>query len=233
MDLKPYFETSNGKLYCCDALELLKQLPTVDAVITDPPYGSNAFTWDRATIELHIRFLEDVHDIMIDGAPIFMFYAPMHLHEILPHFVNLFRLRNIIVWHHPNIYAYGKTYGGDRFKSTWEAILYGIKGEKPRIADANKCLFNNYGRSFDVIVMPAPTKTLHPAQKPEKLIEMLVRCFTKRSDLVLDPFLGSGTTAVVAERLGRRWIGIEKDKRFCEIARERILKSTSISRGWW
>ena len=230
--LEPYFKTKYGTLYCGDALKIIDNLNVkVDAVITDPPYGSKVFGWDGVDVEFHICFLNKVINVMKEGAPIFMFYPPMRLHEILPEFTKLFKLRNIVVWHHPNIYAYGKVYGTDRFKSTWEAILYGIKGDRPKAINANTCLYRNYGKSFDVIIMPAPNKPLHPAQKPEKLIEMLINCFTNPSDIVLDPFLGSGTTAIVAERLGRRWIGIEISKEFCDLCISRL--KTGFSIDWW
>ena len=65
-------------------------------------------------------------------------------------------------------------------------------------------------------------KVGHPSQKPERLIEMLVASSSQVGDWVLDPFLGSGTTAVVCERLGRRWIGIERDAGYCRIAATRL-----------
>ena len=65
-------------------------------------------------------------------------------------------------------------------------------------------------------------KVGHPSQKPERLIEILVASGSKRGDRVLDPFMGSGTTAVVCERLGRRWIGVEKDPEYCRMAQGRL-----------
>ena len=62
----------------------------------------------------------------------------------------------------------------------------------------------------------------HPSQKPVALIEKLIACSTDEGDLVLDPFLGSGTTAVVAERMRRRWLGIEKDAGYVAMAQERL-----------
>ena len=62
----------------------------------------------------------------------------------------------------------------------------------------------------------------HPSQKPLDLISKLIAASTDKGDLVVDPFLGSGTTAVVAQTLGRRWIGIEADAKFVELARKRI-----------
>jgi len=65
-------------------------------------------------------------------------------------------------------------------------------------------------------------KKVHPTQKPEALLYRVILASTKLGDIVLDPFFGTGTTGVVAKRLGRRWIGIEKDARYVQIARERI-----------
>lgn len=65
-------------------------------------------------------------------------------------------------------------------------------------------------------------RALHPAQKPGRLIEILLAASTNQGDIVLDPFLGTGTTAVIAERLGRHWIGIESNAEYIAAAEERI-----------
>lgn len=62
----------------------------------------------------------------------------------------------------------------------------------------------------------------HPSQKPEALIERIVLSSSAPGELVIDPFLGSGTTAVIAKRHGRKWIGIEKNKEYAEMARARL-----------
>lgn len=67
-------------------------------------------------------------------------------------------------------------------------------------------------------------KTPHPTQKPEELIRKLVLASSNKGDLVLDPFIGSGTTAVVAEQLGRRWLGCDNDRTCIGWAIERIKK---------
>lgn len=72
----------------------------------------------------------------------------------------------------------------------------------------------------------------HPAQKPLKLVERIVLASSDRGDLVLDPFLGSGTTAVVAKKFGRRWIGIERDVDYVAMARGR-LKAVGKSDEKW
>ena len=67
-----------------------------------------------------------------------------------------------------------------------------------------------------------PENTEHPTQKPEKLIAKLMLASSKPHDVVLDPFLGSGTTAVVAQKLSRKFVGIEGDKKYCCIAQKRL-----------
>jgi len=64
----------------------------------------------------------------------------------------------------------------------------------------------------------------HPTQKPECLLERIILCSTQVGDLVLDPFMGSGTTCVVAKRLKRKYIGIEKDVKYYEIAKRRLYE---------
>jgi len=65
-------------------------------------------------------------------------------------------------------------------------------------------------------------KVGHPSQKPEALIERIILSSSKPGDWVIDPFLGSGTTAVIAEKLKRNWIGIEKSQEYAELARKRL-----------
>lgn len=65
-------------------------------------------------------------------------------------------------------------------------------------------------------------KVGHPSQKPEALIERIIQSSTRTGDLVIDPFSGSGTTAVVAQKLGRKWLGIERDKKFVKMASTRL-----------
>jgi modification methylase len=62
----------------------------------------------------------------------------------------------------------------------------------------------------------------HPTQKPECLLYRVLLACTKKGDVVLDPFFGTGTTGAVARRLGRQWIGIEREKRYVKVARQRI-----------
>lgn len=72
-------------------------------------------------------------------------------------------------------------------------------------------------------------KVGHPSQKPISLIRLLISASTRKGDYVLDPFLGSGTTAVAAQELGRRWLGIEINPQYVQIAQKRISEVIAIS----
>lgn len=110
------------------------------------------------------------------------------------------------------VQAISSQYGGARGRrDTWQPHPLGAK---PR----------------DVIEVPVicngmVEKTDHPTQKPEVLIERLIRASSAAGQLVVDPFVGSGTTAVVAERLGRRWLAGDADARYVGLARERLKDS--------
>lgn len=67
-----------------------------------------------------------------------------------------------------------------------------------------------------------PENTEHPTQKPEKLLAKIIMASSKKGDLIFDPFLGSGTTAVVAKKLSRSYLGIEKDKKFAALTKKRL-----------
>jgi site-specific DNA-methyltransferase (adenine-specific) len=81
---------------------------------------------------------------------------------------------------------------------------------------------SNFWSDITIPFWSMPENTDHPTQKSEKLIAKLVLASSNPGDLVWDPFLGSGTTAVVAEKLGRRYWGIEQDQEYCLLALRRL-----------
>ena len=83
-------------------------------------------------------------------------------------------------------------------------------------------LLNSHGDPMALLVNPLPLKAAHYATYPPKLVEPFVRAATRTGDMVLDPFAGSGTTLLVAQRLGRRAIGIELSAEYCALAKERL-----------
>lgn len=86
---------------------------------------------------------------------------------------------------------------------------------------------SNFWDDISIPFWSMPENTDHPTQKPEKLIAKLILASSKPGDIVFDPFLGSGTTAVVAQKLGRRYCGIEINKDYCLWAAKRLVNSLS------
>jgi site-specific DNA-methyltransferase (adenine-specific) len=229
-----YFETALGVLYLGDAVEVLKSLPSecVDLVIADPPYNSG-IEWDRKDDEWQFLWLEEAKRVMKEGASLYVFFAPLNMYGVEGWIRKNLTLKNVMVWWHPNLYGAGMSYGSDRWKSTWDVVFYAVKGKRAKhgkkVAEEGYKL-NPNGGGFDVMVYPQSRPLLHRAQKPLELIMKLVYCSSNEGDVVLDPFLGSGTTAVACERLGRRWIGIELEERFCELAKKRLEEELRVSK---
>lgn len=214
-----------------DVLEVLKQIPdeSVDLVVADPPYNSS-IEWDKKDDEWQFQWLKEVKRVMKEGASLYLFFAPMNMYGVEGWIRQNLTLKNLIVWYHPNLYGAGLSYGSDRYKSTWDVVFYAIKGNKAKHGkNVSQEGYLKAGSGFDVVVEPQPRPLLHKAQKPLKIIERFIICSSNEGDMVLDPFLGSGTTAVACKRLGRRFIGIEIEEKFIQIAQRRIENCFSAS----
>jgi len=81
---------------------------------------------------------------------------------------------------------------------------------------------SNFWADITVPFWSMPENTEHPTQKPEKLLAKIILASTSKNNVVLDPFLGSGTTSVVAKKLGRKFVGIEQDETYCCLAEKRL-----------
>jgi modification methylase len=142
-----------------------------------------------------------------------------------------FWILNDIIWRKTNPMP---NFRGTRFTNAHETLIWCAKDEKARYTfnyRAMKALNDDLQMRSDW-VMPIcagservkgedGTKA-HPTQKPEALLYRVMLACTKPGDVVLDPFFGTGTTGAVARRLGRRWIGIEREAGYVKVARERI-----------
>jgi adenine-specific DNA-methyltransferase len=95
--------------------------------------------------------------------------------------------------------------------------------------DANVIFKGNPIWDFPNVKSNHPEKTIHPCQFPSELVERCVLALTDEGDLVLDPFIGSGTTAIAALKYDRRVIGIDRDSRYVQLARQRIADRTNLT----
>ena len=204
--MTPYYETELGKLYHGDCLEIMPHLEPVDLVLTDPPYGidyQSARRTDRAEWKPKIHgdheFPLWVFDLKPSNA-LFVWCRWDNLKEIPTP-------KSFIVWD-KCCHSMGDL--KHEFGRQWEAIAF-----YPQEQHHFK------RRPVDIIRHPkiSPEKLLHPNEKPVGVYFPLLR---SHDGIVLDPFLGSGTTAVACERLNRKWIGIEIEEKYCAIAKQRI-----------
>jgi modification methylase len=148
-----------------------------------------------------------------------------------------FWILNDIVWRKSNPMP---NFRGTRFTNAHETLLWCVKDEKARYTfnyRAMKALNDDLQMRSDWFlpicsggerVKGADGSKAHPTQKPEALLYRILLACTKPGDVVLDPFFGTGTTGAVARRLGRRWIGIEREPTYVKVARERIASTLPL-----
>lgn len=210
-----YYRTDLGVLYCADCLTILPHLEPVDLVLTDPPYllpgmkGAGCFGGRPALVGTQ-GFTDGGFDsfLLSQYENWFCFCSRHNLSDILK-MANGSRWA-LLHWCKPNpVPTCNNTYLSD--------VEYCVhKYSKGRLFGAMK------DKSLYFVHPCGNKKTEHPNEKPLPLIIKLVTLGSAISDMVVDPFLGSGTTAVACERLNRKWIGIEISEKYCEIAANRI-----------
>jgi len=212
-----------------DCLEVIKGIPdkSVDLVITDPPYklenhggGDNKNWWRNLNKSNHIDFMSDgFNDEVLNEfvrickvVNILIFCSNKQVSKLM----NIFEVKGysttLLAWHKKNAIPFGN----GKYISDIEFIVF-IRGKN---ATFNKSTNKENSKLFQYNY---PTgKRFHPAEKPAELIKRLLKIHSNKNDIILDPFLGSGTTVVACKELGRRYIGIEISPEYCEIARNRI-----------
>jgi site-specific DNA-methyltransferase (adenine-specific) len=200
--MTPYYEENGIQIFHGDCREILPSLPRVDAVITDPPYPNHGGYVSS------VKVAADYFEGQIETARWFCrtFTYPSYLvfwHELERPPVNL-PLVAMHVWHRSNTNR----------PSNYEAI-YEFAQETERASRVFSYPVVSVGLTGCV------EATGHPTQKPVKLMKRLIEL---RGDIsmILDPFMGSGTTLRAAKDLGRKAIGIEIEERYCEIAANRL-----------
>jgi len=238
------------KLINGDCFKELKKINTgtIDMIFADPPYflsndgitcksgkmvSVNKGSWDKISdvnekhkfnrkwIRLCKRVLKLNGSIWISGTLHNIYSIGMALEQ------EGFKIINNITWQKtnppPNLAC-------RCFTHSTEMILWAQKDDKKAKHYFNYDLMKelNGGKQMKDVWTGSLTKRSektegkHPTQKPEYLLERIILASTKEENVILDPFMGSGTTGVVAKRLGRQFIGIEKNEEYYEIAKRRI-----------
>lgn len=236
-------------LWLGDCLDLMTQIPnkSVDCIICDLPYGSTKCKWD--VIISFDKLWAEYKRIIKPGSAIVLFGTePFASHLRLS---NLKWFKYDWVWQksksgsaftakyrpvnkHEMILVFGKN------KTKYNPQLTEGKAYS-RVHDTSECDVNNHeigfnrkkvethndGFRYPITVQPFQQKwrrqdQLHPTQKPLALIEYLVKTYTNEGDLILDNCMGSVTTCLAAKNLNRQFIGIEREEKYFNIAKQRL-----------
>jgi len=226
--MKPYFETKLGKLYHGNCLEIMPRLHSVDALITDPPFaftggisaGNSSNISDQFFRHWWKEVAQKIHKSLRSEASGFI-WCDWKTAKILSdgfepqlQTYDFFRISQMI-FHHREMPGMGKP-----FRASIDMIAYlrGPKHKNPPISADTLNFISEYwyyGKHDH-----------HPAEKSPSICERLLNWCSTEQQTVIDPFFGSGTTAIACERLNRKWIGIEIEEKYCEISAKRIEQET-------
>lgn len=242
----PFYSSKGITLYCAKHEDILLKLAagTVDALITDPPYGTTQLEWDKGINWPH--FWAQANRVCKPRSPQVLFACGKFVNLLIntnpKHYrYDLIWEKNLAVGHldanrkplraHESILIFATLFRGS---------IYNPQMTKGKIHTRSKglCITKHYHNPK--AIMPGiktnlyhprsvlrfnnrtAAKSLHPTQKPLDLMQWLVRTYSNRNDLILDPFAGSGSTLVAAAHNGRRAIGVEQNPEYCEIIAKRL-----------
>jgi len=233
-------------LYLGDCIEVMKKLERnkVDLIFADPPYflsndgqsirsgkvvSVNKGDWDKKENYDNVdsftyNWLKECYRILKYDGTIWVSGTHHNIFDIEKNMKKIgFKIINIVIWHKsdppPLIYK-------NKFRFSYEFIIWAKKGGKHYFNYDEMYSVNNQEMEdvwfMDAVQMGEKKHGYHPTQKPEALLDRIIKATSKEGDIVLDPFLGSGTTCFVAKKLNRKYIGIEKEEKYFKIAMKRI-----------
>jgi len=215
--MKPYYEDDLITIYHADYRTILPNLENVDVIVTDPPYGVGYKKTGETymvgdTINIFPYFMPMARQCLKDTGAAYVFSSTTKLVDVLPIFQTYFKLHSLLIW--------DKIVGRiprqlSHYKLRYEPILYGSLGLHR---------LNAYQDDVIQCQIDRGHKRVHPTQKPVAVIEYLIANSVDKESIVLDPFVGSGTTLVAAKNLGVRAIGIDIEEKYCEIAARRLTQ---------
>jgi len=229
-------------IYLEDSLSYLKSLDdnSVDLILTDPPYGieysnnrrnkngkiktENGIANDnKDNLDFLSQIMKECYRVLKDGHHIYWFGRFDALSKQFIEFEkNGFIIKNSLVWLKNNhgtgdlLYSYAPKH---------ELILYGLKRTSKKIKPVRlKKLEDGRTRHNDILEFSKVSKKemVHDHQKPIDLLSFLIKKSTNEGDIILDPFMGSGSTIIAATKLNRKSIGIEIDNEIFNNAKKRL-----------
>jgi modification methylase len=243
---------------CLEILPALPE-KSVDLIFADPPYNLQLQNelwrpnhtrvaavddaWDRfdgfqAYDEFTRAWLQACHRVLKDDGTIWVIGSYHNIFRVGAILQDLgFWFLNDIIWVKTNPMP---NFRGVRFTNAHETLIWASKSKNARYTfnhHAMKALNENLQMRSDWLLplcsgperLKENGKKAHSTQKPEALLYRILLAASNPGDVVLDPFFGSGTTGSMAKKLIRHWIGIEKEERYIELARQRIESVTPIT----
>lgn len=231
---------------------------TFDLIFADPPYNLqlkkeltrpdrskvNAVNdkWDqfenfKKYDDFTYSWLSECKRILKKDGAIWVIGSYHNIFRVGTEIQNLgFWILNDVIWNKKNPMP---NFRGTRFTNAHETLIWASKSEKSKYTfnyQSLKCLNDDLQMrsNWELPIcngserLKRNGKKVHSTQKPEALLHRILLATTNKNDLVLDPFLGSGTTATVAKKLGRNYYGIEKEKIYFKAAEQRLKKAKPI-----
>ena len=218
-----------------DCLEKIKEIEcgSIDLVLTDPPYGISRETgyanvingvqrfavsmefgeWDYTPIDLD-TVCREYFRVLKDGGTCIVFYDLWKLSYLSEAMQRAeFKMIRLIIWEKSNPVPLNSK--RNYLTGAREIAVLGVKKGKPTF-------HSEYDKGVYQFPIPNNGKRYHPTQKPLELMEALIQKHSNEGDMVLDTFMGSGTTGVACKNLNRNFIGIELDTEYFKIADVRI-----------
>jgi site-specific DNA-methyltransferase (adenine-specific) len=202
-----------------DCLEVMKYIPdkSIDLVLTDPPYNAgreydNDSLTDKEYQSFTVTYLAECKRVLTDNGNLVLIIGVKYQKPAVMWLFNNMNYCWEFCWWKSN----GMLNGKATF-SKFEKVVWFSKGtgtycrQKPEYTDV-----------WNIPIRTQENNNGHPTPKDIRGIYKIIKLLSNEADLILDPFLGSGTTAVACKRLNRRFIGIEISEKYCQIARDRL-----------
>lgn len=210
-----------NRIYNEDCLEGMKRIPdnTVDLVVTDPPYcigttsngQKGSFSDNNLIRPFFDAYFRELKRVCKEKSELYINTDWRTYPFLYPIMQKYFNIKNLIVWDYEWIKA------GSHYRFSHEFIVYAIQGDvKRKFSASERDVWRIRPINF------TSKEKLHNAQKPLELVKKMIMNSSKESDIILDTFMGSGTTAVVCIESKRNYIGFEIDENYFKIALQRI-----------
>jgi len=219
----PFYTDGDVTIINDDCLDVIDSLPPADLILTDPPYklsqkyGSGIDPDNLKAVSSILLLLPRAEQILKDGK----FFVAYYDNRILSLLFEATRKTKL--QYQKSIYLYrrwGNAHKWGGWMQTTDPVCFFRKFSEDKIEwGTGQVKHDTYIKS-----KPEAEETGHPAQKPLEMIIDIINWTTKPGDLIIDPYMGSGTTLIAAKICGRKAIGIELSREYCDIAKERITK---------